>query len=221
VSAARVTKGGTADLGLGDVLESLTHIAPAASGLRSDTRERLLDAALDSFAQEGFAGTSVRKVCAAVGITPAGLYSHFASKEEIMAAGLARLYTEFLRYVFTDEVDGGGPSTDLATMIRRHMEFLFLFPALAESGNRLLKIANLHLRPESMETVQTVRRYYHGRVEAAVREHGASGRISAARLADGVISLCDQAAYGSIGGPPNEPDVIPEYLLMVDALIEA
>lgn len=54
---------------------------PKAEGRR--TRERILEAALELFATRGFAGTPVREIAAAVGITEGGLYSHFAGKQAI------------------------------------------------------------------------------------------------------------------------------------------
>ncbi len=54
-----------------------------------DTRAALLDAALDLFARHGFAGTSVRQIARAVGITEGGVYAHFAGKRAIYDALLA------------------------------------------------------------------------------------------------------------------------------------
>jgi AcrR family transcriptional regulator len=47
------------------------------------TRERLLDAALNLFATQGFAGTSMRQIAQAVGIRESAIYAHFASKEAL------------------------------------------------------------------------------------------------------------------------------------------
>ncbi len=48
------------------------------------TKERIFDAALDLFAQKGFDAVSMREIAEAVGIKKASLYSHFASKDEIL-----------------------------------------------------------------------------------------------------------------------------------------
>lgn len=50
------------------------------------TRQRILDAALDLFAQNGFAGTSVRQLAREVGLRESSLYNHFAGKEAIFGA---------------------------------------------------------------------------------------------------------------------------------------
>jgi AcrR family transcriptional regulator len=49
----------------------------------ADTRAVLLDAALDLFVDKGYAGTSVRMIARAAGLSDAGLYGHFAGKRAI------------------------------------------------------------------------------------------------------------------------------------------
>jgi AcrR family transcriptional regulator len=48
-----------------------------------DTRQRILDTALDLFIEQGFDKTSLREIAERVGVTKAALYYHFASKDEI------------------------------------------------------------------------------------------------------------------------------------------
>lgn len=56
------------------------------------TRERILDAALDLFTEQGYDKTSLREVAEQVGISKAALYYHFASKEDILMALHLRLH---------------------------------------------------------------------------------------------------------------------------------
>ena len=53
---------------------------------RRQTQARLLDAALDAFAERGFYGTSVEDVCERAGFSRGAFYSNFASKEELFVA---------------------------------------------------------------------------------------------------------------------------------------
>ncbi|UCF62211.1 MAG: TetR/AcrR family transcriptional regulator [Anaerolineaceae bacterium] len=48
-----------------------------------ETRSRLLEAAERSFAQQGFDGTGVAKICQAAGVTKGAFYHHFSSKEDV------------------------------------------------------------------------------------------------------------------------------------------
>jgi len=51
-----------------------------------NTRERILDAAVELFAAQGFAGTSLRQITQEVGIKESAIYAHFASKEALYKA---------------------------------------------------------------------------------------------------------------------------------------
>jgi AcrR family transcriptional regulator len=50
------------------------------------TRQSILDAALDLFAQKGFFGTSLRDVATAVGVRESALYNYFPSKDALFEA---------------------------------------------------------------------------------------------------------------------------------------
>ena len=51
---------------------------------KSNTREEILEAALDLFAVNGYEATSISQLADAVGIRKASLYSHFANKQDIL-----------------------------------------------------------------------------------------------------------------------------------------
>jgi len=57
---------------------------PPASTDAGSTRERLADAAVAAFADAGFHGTTTRDIAAAAGMSPAALYVHHKSKEELL-----------------------------------------------------------------------------------------------------------------------------------------
>lgn len=54
------------------------------------TRQRIVEAALELIARQGYRGTTVGEIEAAAGLTPraGGLYRHFASKEDVLAAAM-------------------------------------------------------------------------------------------------------------------------------------
>jgi AcrR family transcriptional regulator len=65
---------------------------PPAAQTKADTRERILDVALDLFARQGFDGTSLRQIAESLGLTKAALYYHFESKDDILLALHMRLH---------------------------------------------------------------------------------------------------------------------------------
>ncbi len=52
--------------------------------MAGDTKERILEAALELFAQSGYLGTSMNDIAHRLGITKAALYKHYTSKQEIL-----------------------------------------------------------------------------------------------------------------------------------------
>lgn len=52
--------------------------------MAGETKERILETALELFAQRGYLGTSMSDIAARLGITKAALYKHYAGKQEIL-----------------------------------------------------------------------------------------------------------------------------------------
>jgi AcrR family transcriptional regulator len=57
-----------------------------------DTRERILDVALDLFIEQGYDKTALRQIAEPLGFTQAAIYYHFAAKEDILVALHMRLH---------------------------------------------------------------------------------------------------------------------------------
>lgn len=53
---------------------------------KNNTKQAILDAALELFSVQGFEAASVSKIADAVGIRKASVYSHFGSKQELLEA---------------------------------------------------------------------------------------------------------------------------------------
>ena len=59
---------------------------PRLSARRAQTRERLMTAALSTFAARGIAGASVEEICEAAGFTRGAFYSNFGDKDALVLA---------------------------------------------------------------------------------------------------------------------------------------
>jgi AcrR family transcriptional regulator len=57
---------------------------PTSRSRSSDTKQRILDVAIELFAARGFHESSMRDIAARVGIEAPSLYAHYASKEAIL-----------------------------------------------------------------------------------------------------------------------------------------
>ena len=158
------------------------------------TRERILAAALQLFAGQGYAGSSIRDIAEAVGVTKAALYYHFRSKEEILDALTEPIVAELEALVARAETRPAPPATELlGTLVDILSRRAALIRALMEDPSAP---RNLH-RPE-----------LHRALAAALA--GGPGRpgdlrawaaIGAAQLA-GFVTV--KARDGGAGAPPDQ-----------------
>lgn len=63
---------------------------PYPADHKAKTREKIVRAALRRFNADGFAAATIDGIMADAGLTRGGFYAHFASKEELFAAAVAR-----------------------------------------------------------------------------------------------------------------------------------
>lgn len=59
--------------------------------MAGDTKERIMESALNLFAQNGYPGTSMSDIANRLGITKAALYKHYNSKQEILNCIVERM----------------------------------------------------------------------------------------------------------------------------------
>lgn len=59
--------------------------------MAKDTKERILETALELFSRNGYAGTNVRELTAALGLVKSSMYKHFESKAAIWNALLDQM----------------------------------------------------------------------------------------------------------------------------------
>ena len=60
----------------------------------ADTRQRLIDVAVDLFTRHSFAGTSLQMIADEMGFTKAAIYYHFRTREELLAAVVEPIFDE-------------------------------------------------------------------------------------------------------------------------------
>lgn len=72
-----------------------SHTRPGAADLPAailDTRSEIVRVALELFAEQGFAGTSLQEIADRLKFTKAALYYHFRSKEDLLSAVVEPLF---------------------------------------------------------------------------------------------------------------------------------
>ena len=71
--------------------------------MENDTKERILEAALEMFSQNGYAGTNIRELSASLGLVKSGVYKHYESKEAIWNALLDEMIAYYGKHFGSSE----------------------------------------------------------------------------------------------------------------------
>src|SRR4051812_18201471 len=79
---------------------------------RQHTRDLLLDAAEEVFAEKGFEGASLDEIAQRAGYTRGAIYKHFGGKEEMFLEANKRFNERYV-HAFADAIDPGRPLDEL------------------------------------------------------------------------------------------------------------
>jgi AcrR family transcriptional regulator len=106
-----------------------SRLAPPEGGRGADTRERLLDAAEQIFAERGFEGASMRAVTQAAGASVSAANYHFGSKEALLRETLLRrvgpLNERRIARLDALEEDANGRPLELETIVEAFLRPVF------------------------------------------------------------------------------------------------
>ena len=178
---------------------------------KSNTREEILEAALDLFSVNGYEATSISQLADAVGIRKASLYSHFANKQDILDTVVETVlkgYADHSIFVRADWDDAeytkdktGMKAEDAVKMIQGQLRYILHDPHISK-GRKLLMIEQF--RNEELAELQTkqnyqdVLTYFMGMMRFLIREgilKNADAEIMAAQFSSPItvwINLCDR-----------------------------
>ena len=93
--------------------------------MSNDTKDRILEAALEIFSRDGYAGANLKDIAEAVGVVKSGFYRHYASKEEVWDAVLNEMERYYAAHFgSTENLPAIPQSTDeLKTLTLRMLDF--------------------------------------------------------------------------------------------------
>jgi AcrR family transcriptional regulator len=132
-----------------------TGTAPLPEAVPSGSRRLILETALRLFAERGYSGTSIRDIAAACGLQGPTIYSHYPSKEHVLAELVRIAHEEHLRRVRTALLDcQPDPRDQIRAYVQAHVRFHTDFPMLAVVGNTELHM----LSPELGTPIYEVRK---------------------------------------------------------------
>ena len=83
----------------------------------ADIRQQIMDAAVDLFAHQGYAATSVRVIAERVGVNPAMIHYYFGSKEALLHAALEQSLEPLAEAVAAMQKQQEAPLEDIISLI--------------------------------------------------------------------------------------------------------
>ena len=147
---------------------------------KGNTKQEILEAALDLFSVQGFEATSISQIASAVGIRKASLYSHFESKQAILDALLQEVmgqygkYSIFVRTDWEKDVDNLPLTADeTVQMIRGQIRYILHEPCISKARKMLVieQYRNTELaKLQTKQNYSDIMRYFTELVKYLIRQ---------------------------------------------------
>ncbi|HLU74285.1 MAG TPA: TetR family transcriptional regulator [Nonomuraea sp.] len=163
----------------------------------AETRERLLRAAADVFAERGYDGTRVADIAAAAGVSNGALYAHFASKADLLLEALRAHAGQMLADLLADDPDRS--ATELLLALGRRL------PRRRDAPGYLL-VEALAAARRDQDVAKPTREYVGERADwiaGLVRAAQGDGALDPAVSPEALAHFCFLLAIGSALVPPD------------------
>ena len=158
--------------------------APQETSKADATRARLLAAAVSAFAERGYHATTTRDIAAAAGMSPAALYVHHASKEDLLYEIARRGHEEVLAALGAALASGSAASAGAGDPAAQLRATVYAFAEFHVRSHTSARVINYELAALTQE--------HYGEIHAARREiEGTFRRIIERGIGDGSFDLAD------------------------------
>lgn len=169
-------------------------------GISPDAARRLLLGAVEAFAERGFHATTTRDIAGRAGMSPAALYIHYKTKEELLFQ-ISKVGHERSVGVLAEAADGGGSD---AERLARAVRMFVRWHAEHHTTARVVQYELAALSREHYEEIVGLRRRSEEILRGVLESGHASGEFEIADLRGttlAVMSLCiDVARWYSPAG---------------------
>lgn len=183
------------------------------------TKQRILEAALDMFSENGYAGTNIRELAESLNLVKSSLYRHFESKEEIWNAVMEEMSSYYeKRFGTADSLPGIPQNTDgLYEMTMRMVDFTVHDEKIVKCRKLLLteQFRNAAARKLATRYFMEDTEAIFEKVFSAMMEAGTIRETDVHFLAlsytapiTALIHLCDR-----------EPDKVPETIAKIEVFV--
>ncbi|GAA1003775.1 TetR family transcriptional regulator [Acrocarpospora pleiomorpha] len=173
----------------------------------SAAQQRLLDAAVDAFAESGFGGTSTRDIATRAGRSPAAVYIHHESKEELLFAVSIQGHIDSMECLRQAAASSNDPAERLHGMVYAYSRWHMVNAKLG----RVVQYEFHALTAEHRQEILALRRQFQKVMVEAVLDGVHAGRFSvddAAGTARALLSLCIDLARWFEPGPGRKVGVV-------------
>ncbi|GGL08836.1 MULTISPECIES: TetR/AcrR family transcriptional regulator [Streptomyces aurantiacus group] len=180
---------------------------PPWAEVTPDAARRLLVAAVEAFAERGYHATTTRDIAGRAGMSPAALYIHYKTKEELLHR-ISRIGHEKAVEILRTAAQGEGSATErladaVSSFVRWH--------AGGRTTARVVQYELDSLGPAARAEIIALRRQVDAEVRGIIEDGVASGEfdvldVQGTTLA--VLSLCiDVARWFNVNGPRTPDEV--------------
>ncbi|MBM9465712.1 TetR/AcrR family transcriptional regulator [Nakamurella leprariae] len=138
---------------------------------RRSSADAIERATVRLFAKYGFVGVSIRDLAAEVGVSPAAIYNHTSSKEEMLWKIISRTMGDILGNAARAEAVSACPVAQLEVFMTNHVKYLAHHRGEARIGNTQWR----HLTDERMQVVHDQRDQYARSLEAILSRGHSKG----------------------------------------------
>lgn len=178
---------------------------------KTNTKQEILSTALDLFSIHGYEATSISQLASAVGIRKASLYSHFASKQDVLDELIREVLDQYAMHSIFAKADWEDSAftadkkdlavDDVVKMMLGQVRYIVHDPLISKS-RKLLTIEQFqNSELKSLQTKQNysdVMKYFTGMIRFLIRQGkliDEDAEIMAAQLCLPItvwINLCDR-----------------------------
>ena len=147
---------------------------------RGNTKQEILDAALELFSVQGFEATSIAQIAGAVGIRKASLYSHFESKQAILDALVKDVLQQYGTHSIFARADWERDAANLpltsdeaVRMVQGQIRYILHDPTIRRARKMLVieQFQNPELaKLQTKQNYSDVLRYFTGLVKQLIRQ---------------------------------------------------
>ncbi|GHC79192.1 TetR/AcrR family transcriptional regulator [Streptomyces flavofungini] len=205
---------------MGAAKETLGEEQPWAE-VSPDAARRLLIAAVDAFAERGYHATTTRDIAGRAGMSPAALYIHYKTKEELLHR-ISRLGHDKALAILRSAADGEGTAADrLSAAVRSFVRW----HAGHHTTARVVQYELDALSAEHRTEIVALRRLSDAAVREIINDGVRAGEFDVPDVPGttlAVLSLCiDVARWFDVGGRRTPDEVGALYADLVLRMVGA